>query len=93
MALLSQAFILVCFSAGGGLGSSGCGDIPVVWGLALSPAQAAPAALLWGWLCHIYGDLLCSRPGCLWSPCIVTLSCCYIKILLDFHCPVSLCLA
>lgn len=34
----------------------------------LSPAQAAPAALLWAWLCHISGDLLGSRPGSLWSP-------------------------
>lgn len=76
---LSQAFILVCFSTGGGLGCSGCGDSPAVWGLTLSPAQAAPTALLWGWLLHIYGDLLCSRPDCLWSPSLVTLSCCHIK--------------
>ncbi|KAL2295313.1 hypothetical protein Nmel_018477 [Mimus melanotis] len=68
VALLSQAFILVCFSTGGGLGSCGCGEIPAAWGLTLSPAQPASAALLWGWLCHISGDLLGSRPGSLWPP-------------------------
>lgn len=61
-----------------------------VWGLTLPPAQTAPAALLWGWLCYLCGDLLCSRPDCLWSPCLVTLSCCHIKVPLDFHLPVSL---